>query len=121
MGQRGLTLIEVLVSIAILAAAVGAVLVLMATQTRGAAALSDKAAARIAAENAMVAIMVGEATGQTPSGTEVIAGREFAWEASRGTSPLPRIDTVTVSVRLDGGEQVLAGLSTLTGRQERDE
>ena len=118
--QSGLTLIEVLVAIAILAGAVGAVLVLMATQARGASALSDQALARIVAENAMVAVVIGEETGRSPSGSEEIAGREFAWAAARTSAPLPGLDAVTVSVRRDGGEQVLAGLSTLVAQQEAD-
>ena len=118
--QSGPTLIEVLVAIAILGGTVGAVLVLMATQARGAAALADKAAARIVAENALVAVMVGAADGRTPSGTEAVAGREFAWNAAREASPLPGLDQVTVSVRREDGEQVLASLGTLVSVRERD-
>ena len=119
--QSGLTLIEVLVAIAILSGTVGAVLVLMATQARGAAALADKAAARIVAENAMVSVMIGEAEGRTPSGTEEVAGREFAWEAAREEAPMPGLEQVTVSVRREDGTQVLASLGTLTAPRERDE
>lgn len=118
--QSGLTLIEVLVAIAILAGAVGAVIVLMATQARGASALSDQALARIAAENAMVAVMIGEAEGTSPSGTEEIAGRAFAWEAARTRAPMPGLQAVTVTVRREDSEQVLAGLSTLTELREAD-
>ena len=119
--QSGLTLIEVLVAIAILAGAVGAVMVLMATQARGAAALGDKAMARIAAENAMVAVVIGEETGRSPSGLTEIAGREFAWSASRGSAPLPGLEVLTISVRLDDGEQELASLTTLLDPQAADQ
>ena len=119
--QAGLTLIEVLVAIAVLAGAVGAVMVLMATQARGAAALGDKAVARIVAENAMVAVVIGEETGRSPSGLTEIARREFAWSAARGPAPLPGMEILTVSVRLDDGTQELAGLSTLIDPQERDQ
>ena len=119
--QSGLTLIEVLVAIAVLAGAVGAVIVLMATQARGAAALSDKALARIVAENAMVAVVIGEETGRSPDGTEEVAGRAFAWEAARTNAPLPGLEGLTVSVRREDGEQVLAGLTTLVPAQGPDE
>lgn len=119
--QRGLTLIEVLVAIAVLAGAVGAVMVLMTTQARGAAALADKAAARIVAENAMVAVVIGEARGRAPRGEQEVAGRAFAWEAARAGASVPGLDLVTVTVRREDGAQVLSTLSTLTPPREADE
>ena len=54
------------------------------------------------------------------AGTEAVAGREFAWNAAREASPLPGLDQVTVSVRREDGEQVLASLGTLVSVRERD-
>ncbi|MBB4657620.1 type II secretion system minor pseudopilin GspI [Parvularcula dongshanensis] len=111
--QRGLTLIEVLVALAVLATAIGAILVLMGNQSRGAAALADNALARIVAENAMVEVVTGESEQEEPQGTQEIAGRTFAWQAARVASPIPETQLLTVEVTRDRGGQVLATLSTL--------
>ena len=95
------------------AGTVGAVVILMGTQARGAAALADRAYARIVAENAMVAVRIGEAEGQAPRDEAEVAGRAFAWEARRTDAGLPGLEAVTVDVRREDGAQLLATLSTL--------
>ncbi|WP_031549651.1 type II secretion system minor pseudopilin GspI [Parvularcula oceani] len=113
--QTGLTLIEVLVALAVLASAVGAILIMMSTQTRNAAALRDNALARIVAENAMVeiALGVGEGDDPSPSGTAEIGGTVYEWQANRDPAPLPRAEIVSVAVRRADSGQEVAQLSTL--------
>jgi general secretion pathway protein I len=116
--QRGLTLVEVLVAIAVLGSAVGAILVLMGGQARNAAALADNALARVVAENALVETVTSPGGLSFGTGTQEAGGRLFEWQASRGESPVPGTVLVEISVRREGQPQVLATLSTLTGEDE---
>lgn len=110
--QRGLTLIEVLVALAVLGSAIAAILVLMGNQARAAAALSDDTLARIVAENVMVAGVTGQAEGRT--GSETIGGRAFDWSLDQGTGPIQGTLRVEVEVADAKTGQVLAQLGTLT-------
>ena len=113
---RGFTLVEVLVAIAILAGAVGATLVLMAGQARGTAALADNALARIAAENALVEVILAE-QGGAARGSQEIGGQRFAWRATETETELVGLRLTEVVVTREGGDQVLASLATLTREQ----
>ena len=116
LGERGFTLVEVLVAIAVLAGAVGAVLVLMAGQARGTAALADNALARIAAENALVEVVLRENDGNA-RGTQEIGGRTFAWRATQSATEMTGLMLTEVTVTDEDGDQVLASLATLTREQ----
>lgn len=113
--QRGMTLIEVLVALAILTAVVGSLLVLMGQHARQAAAIEDRVLARVAAENALTSYMAARREGQPAdiAGEEEIGGRTFRFEIDREASPLEGFELVTSEVRLDRRGQVLASLTTL--------
>lgn len=114
--QRGFTLVEVLVAIAILAGAVGATLVLMAGQARGTAALADNALARIAAENAMVEVVLSE-EGGSARGSQTVGGQRFDWRATQTPTELVGLTLTEVRVTREGRDQVLASLATVTREQ----
>ncbi|GGY52720.1 type II secretion system minor pseudopilin GspI [Parvularcula lutaonensis] len=113
--QKGLTLIEVLVALAVLSSIVGSILVLIGQHTRHAAAIEERALARIVAENAMVAYVAAKRSGQPAdlSGEEEIAGRAFTYVIDRSPAPLEGFETVETNVRIGRDGQVLATLSTL--------
>ncbi|MEO1041004.1 MAG: type II secretion system minor pseudopilin GspI [Pseudomonadota bacterium] len=113
--QRGLTLIEVLVALAILSMAVGSLLVLLSQHSRNAAAMEERALARIVVENALVAYVAASTDGDAKvlEGEEDIGGRQFLWEIDREVSEIQGFERVDVSARLDGNQQIIAGLSTL--------
>ena len=113
---RGFTLVEVLVAIAILAGAVGATLVLMAGQARGTAALADNALARIAAENALVEVILAE-RGGAARGSQAVGGQRFAWRATETETELVGLRLTEVVVTREGDDQVLVSLATLTREQ----
>ena len=111
--QRGFTLIEVLVAIAVLSGAVAATLVLMAGQARGTAALADNAMARIAAENALVETILRE-EGGSARGTLEVGARAFVWRASATPTEVVGLTLIEVTVTREGEDQVLASLATVT-------
>jgi len=119
--QKGLTLIEVLVSMAILSAVIGSLLVLLGQQTRQAGYLEQRMLARIVAENALADFMAAKLTNREAdlSGEVELSGWEFFYAVDRAAAPLEGFETVTTEVRLGRDGQVLATLSTLregTGR-----
>ena len=115
--QRGITLIEVLVSILILGTAVATLLSLFSIQTANVVALQQNALARIAAENAMVQVVAGELAGRRneEGGVLELGGQPFFWTAFRTPSPYEGLELLTVQITAEEGEeaQLLADLSTL--------
>lgn len=113
--QKGLTLIEVLVSLAVLSAVVGSILVLMGQHTRQAARLEERMLARIAAENALTAFVIAKKEEDAPDiqGDVAVGERAFRFEIERATAPLQGYELVRADVRKGRDGQVLASLTTL--------
>lgn len=112
--QRGLTLVETLVAMAILAAVSIAAYALLSQSANFAASERDRLAASIVADNLIVEELLrekapdlGEDTGEVE-----FAGRVFEWSTTvtDGGEALRRIE---LKVRLQGFEQTLARLETL--------
>jgi general secretion pathway protein I len=115
--QRGLTLIEVLVALAVLSAVVGSIMVLIGQHTRQASALEDRMLARIVAENALAERIAERSDGgeQRRGGEVELAGRSFRFAFETQPSTLQNHTVETVSVRKEESQQVLASISTLRG------
>jgi len=106
-GQRGFTLLEVLVALTIVAVALGAVIRTSGQSTGNLVYIRDKIVAGWVAENRIAEAMLAEqwpATG-TSEGMEEMVGQEWAWEVTvtaTADSDLRRLD---VRVRPEGTEQ----------------
>ena len=113
--QKGMTLIEVLVAIVIMAVAVSTLLSLLSIQTRNAIAIRDRAMARIAAENAMIDVVAADMRGVRleEGGVIEIGDHRFSWSIERTPTPYPGLDSIMVLVRPSDGVTILASLSTV--------
>ncbi|MEL7487568.1 MAG: type II secretion system minor pseudopilin GspI [Pseudomonadota bacterium] len=116
--QRGFTLIEVLVALAILALVAGGVLSMISQTTRFIAAAEDQLAASVVADNVMVERLVREQPLEEGEETIelVFAGRNWVYTRTitdTGASGLFRID---IAVRRADSPQILARATTLRGR-----
>jgi general secretion pathway protein I len=116
----GFTLVEVLVAVAIIALAMGALLVAMMRQVDGTAYLRDKIFAHWVALNQMeLALLANAHTNQMPteafSGSEEMAGRTWYWRALPKTTANPGAIQLEISVSaLEGKDQpVLASVSAI--------
>ncbi len=112
--QRGLTLVETLVAMAILAAVSISAFALLSQGANFAANERDRLAASIVADNLMVEELLRAAAPDLGerSGEIEFAGRVFEWSAvvSDGGEELRRI---ALTVRLNGSPQTLARAETL--------
>lgn len=100
--QAGFTLVEVLVAVAILGMALGAIVVGGSRYADNAAYLRDKTMATWVAHNVLTEWYLAEEypdTG-TREGDAELAGREWAWEAEIQETPDPDVRRVDLSVRL---------------------
>lgn len=101
--QRGFTLIEVLVAVAILAVALGAIISGGSSYASNATYLRDKTMATWVAHNVL---NQWHLTQEYPSpgersGEQEMAGREWAWVAKVQKTPDPDVRRVDVEVRLE--------------------
>lgn len=100
--QAGFTLIEVLVAVAILALALGAVIVGGTRYADNAMYLRDKTLANWVAHNLLNELHLSQAypdIGER-NGDEEMAGREWAWSAQISKTPDADVRRVDISVRL---------------------
>ncbi|MFP4162049.1 MAG: type II secretion system minor pseudopilin GspI [Ectothiorhodospira sp.] len=121
--QRGFTLLEVLVAVAVLAVALGAAIKAGSENARNAAYLRDRTHAHWVAQNVLARYRAGleNATPGTREGAEFMAGREWYWRAriqpreldvaEYTLGPVPRVE-VTVRDRDDPDASPLARSTT---------
>jgi general secretion pathway protein I len=118
--NRGFTLIEILVALAVVAVALAAGSQATSALTRAAARQSDQWLAQLCAENELIRLRlqrqlpgIGESTGECTQ-----AGRTLQLRVTVQPTPNPnfrRIDTMVES-RVEGTEVRLLSLSTIMGR-----
>lgn len=116
-GQRGFSLIEVLVALALIGTAIAALLSVQGESGRALSALEDRALADIVAENRMVAVALdGLPPDGVSRGTERLGGRLWRWTVRVRRTPEPGLRRVEVSVGPDQADNTLA---TLTAFRQR--
>ncbi len=112
--QRGLTLVETLVAMAILAAVSLSAFAMLSQGANFAASERDRLAASIVADNLMVEAMLKETAPDLgeDKGEVEFAGRTFEWSTvvSDSGEELRRIE---LAVRLQGSPQTLARIETV--------
>lgn len=114
--QRGLTLIETLVALAIMGLVAASVLTLIGQSTRFAADVRQRAYAEIALDNVMVETLVrSEALSDEESGEIIVNGRRFVWTRTIIETGVDGVQRIDVQIKAPGGVQNLARASTLRG------
>ncbi len=113
--QRGFTLMEALVAVAVFATAATGLISLNTNSIRISGQLGDRTLARLVAENVAVSTVTDpqlQVMGRT-TGTEDQRRRSFDWE--RTITPAQRADLaqITIRVRLKGEEAVLNEVTLL--------
>ncbi len=113
-GQRGLTLVETLVAMAILAAVAISAFALLSQGANFAANERDRLAASIVADNLMVEELLRAAAPDLgeQSGEIEFAGRTFEWNTVVSDSG-EELRRILLNVRLKGSPQTLARVETV--------
>jgi general secretion pathway protein I len=105
--ERGFTLVEMLVALAIFSLAALALLRLEGATVTTTALLQEQALAQVVARNLAVEALTDPeppAFGAT-RGEAVNAGRKWRWTRMVGRSPEPRIQLIRIEVRSDRGPE----------------
>jgi general secretion pathway protein I len=105
--ERGFTLVEMMVALAVFSLAALALLRLEGATVKSTGLLQDQAIAQMVARNIAVETLsdpVAPAFGDQ-RGTVVNAGREWSWLRRTGRSPEPRIQMINVIVRDQRGRE----------------
>ncbi len=117
--QRGVTLVETLVALAIMGLVTTSILVLIGQNTRFTASAQDRTYASIAADNLMVEALAHSGPVETgeETGDVEVAARHWRYRrvvTQTGASDLFRIDIQIFADAQDGdSDQVIARISTL--------
>ena len=106
--QRGFTLLEVLVALAVVAIAMGALISSGGHAARTASGLEERLFAHWVASNRLVQLRLqpGWPKIGKDSGTEQMAGRKWQWRQEVTATPEKRVRKVTVRVSNRAGEEV---------------
>ena len=110
--EAGFSMIEVLVSIAVLALAGVSLLNLMGATTRNAAQVEERSLALLAAENLLNMDILRPGAPEGRSGTYELAGQNYDWRLSVTPSGTPDLVRVTLIVRPEGEQRVLVEMET---------
>jgi general secretion pathway protein I len=115
--QRGFTLVEVMVALAIVAIAVPALLFTLDQQVDGTAYLRDRSVAQVVASNRLTELRLALRAGQrrlsgSLSGSESLAERDWYWRVRTIATEVPNFSRVEIEVR-DREEDAAQPLYTL--------
>jgi general secretion pathway protein I len=115
--QKGMTLIEVLVAMAILGTVAGSVLVMTGQSAQFVVASEERLLARIVADNAMVVALARQASLEEGFEQDEVELGGRVWKTAKtiariGVDGLYRVE---IAVSLDESTQVLTRVSTLAG------
>lgn len=110
--NRGFTLIEVLVALAVLAIALTAVMRTLAQSIDMSASLRDHNVALWVAQNRLAEHQIRKdwPAQDTTEGTTEMAGREWRWREQVSGTPEPALRRIEIEVRAAQGDQALAHL-----------
>lgn len=110
--NRGFTLIEVLVALAVLAIALSAVMRTLSQSIDMSASLRDHNVALWVAQNRLAEHQIRNdwPAQDTSEGTSEMAGREWRWREQVSGTPEPALRRVEIEVRAAQGSQALAHL-----------
>lgn len=118
--ERGITLVETLVALAVMGFVIAGLLALVGQNTRFAASMQDRTYASIAADNLMVEAMTLQGATELGVIDGEIAVGDRVWAFERTVSETTVEDMVRIDIEITpvGGEQVLAHATTLRRIEE---
>lgn len=117
--QRGFTLLEVMVALAVIATAMAAVITTVATGVRNSAGLQERTLAHWVAMNQMTTLEVSKQWPalRTTTGSEIMAEHEWFWSQDVQKVPAPEAQQfmrkVIIQVRINESDE--SPMATLTG------
>lgn len=113
--QRGFTLVEVLVALAIMASVAAAILALIAQNTRFVASTEEQMIAGLAADREMVELLARSAPLERgdEQGARELAGRTFVVMRTVTEIAIEGLVRIDVEIRDQSGRQVLASATTI--------
>lgn len=115
MRERGMTLVEVLVALAILGLVAASIVALIGQNTRFISNAEEQMIAGIIADNAMVDALgrIAPLERNTSEKELQTAGRSWRVATTVEDSPVPGLVRIDIAVRAGASDQVLASASTL--------
>lgn len=119
MNKRGFTLLEVLVALAVLAIAMGALLRVASNSSATFTQLRDRTLAGWVAENALARFRLAQrwpSDGSRFNGRSQMAGRTWHWTITVASTPDPDLRRLTIAVRSTGSDLPNPLLSAFLGR-----
>jgi general secretion pathway protein I len=110
--NRGFTLVEVLVALAVIAIAFGAIMRTLAQSIDVSANLRDRALAMWVAQNRLARQQADRAwpSADTREGTDAMGGREWRWRELVANTPDADLRRIEIQIRAIQGDAVLARL-----------
>ena len=117
----GFTLIEMVVALAVLAVAMGALISGMGRYADSAAVLREKTVALWVAHNRLTEIGLAAGWPETgkSDGEAEMAGAEWRWDVTVSETPDPRVRRIDITVRPKGAETDSVALSSFMSERAR--